>query len=83
MQHLLWLPSHSITLLLRSTAMTLQDIEHQLLALPAADKASAIQLLTQSLGSPWRSIEKTPGVCGGSACIASTRIPVWGLVEAR
>ncbi|MFQ4139442.1 DUF433 domain-containing protein [Nodosilinea sp. PGN35] len=63
--------------------MTLQDLERQLLALPAADKASAIQLLTQSLGSPWRSIEKTPGVCGGSACIATTRIPVWGLVEAR
>lgn len=62
--------------------MTLQDLERQLLALPAADKASAIQLLTQSLGNPWRSIEKTPGVCGGSACIASTRIPVWGLVEA-
>jgi len=29
--------------------------------------------------SSW--IEKTPGVCGGSACIRSTRITVWGLVE--
>ncbi len=28
-------------------------------------------------------IEKTPGVCGGSACIIRTRIPVWLLVEAR
>jgi uncharacterized protein (DUF433 family) len=26
-------------------------------------------------------IEKTPGVCGGSACIRTTRITVWGLVE--
>jgi uncharacterized protein (DUF433 family) len=25
-------------------------------------------------------IQKTPGVCGGKACIRSTRIPVWGLV---
>lgn len=25
-------------------------------------------------------IAKTPGVCGGSACIRSTRIPVWSLV---
>jgi len=25
-------------------------------------------------------IEKTPGVCGGSACIIRTRIPVWSLV---
>ncbi len=28
-------------------------------------------------------IEKTPGVCGGSACIAGARIPVWALEEAR
>jgi uncharacterized protein (DUF433 family) len=28
-------------------------------------------------------IEKTPGVCGGAARIAGTRIPVWQLVEAR
>jgi uncharacterized protein (DUF433 family) len=26
-------------------------------------------------------IVKTPGVCGGSACIRSTRIPVWSLVS--
>jgi uncharacterized protein (DUF433 family) len=28
-------------------------------------------------------IEKTEGVCGGSARIFGTRIPVWLLVEAR
>lgn len=28
-------------------------------------------------------IEKTPGVCGGDACIVGTRIPVWSLVNAR
>jgi uncharacterized protein (DUF433 family) len=28
-------------------------------------------------------IKKTPGVCGGAACIRETRIPVWGLVESR
>ena len=28
-------------------------------------------------------IEKNPGVCGGAARIAGTRIPVWQLVEAR
>jgi uncharacterized protein (DUF433 family) len=28
-------------------------------------------------------IQKTPGVCGGDACIRSTRITVWGLVEWR
>jgi uncharacterized protein (DUF433 family) len=30
-----------------------------------------------------RGIERTPGVCGGSACIAGTRIPVWLLEDAR
>ena len=28
-------------------------------------------------------IDTTPGVCGGEACIAKTRIPVWLLVQAR
>lgn len=34
-------------------------------------------------GSDVRGIEKTAGVCGGSARIARTRIPVWLLVELR
>ena len=28
-------------------------------------------------------IESAPGVCGGAACIVGTRIPVWGLVQAK
>jgi len=28
-------------------------------------------------------VQKTPGVCGGSACIRNTRITVWGLVNSR
>lgn len=28
-------------------------------------------------------IRKTPGVCGGEACIRNTRITVWGLVAWR
>src|SRR4051812_28121063 len=28
-------------------------------------------------------IQKTPGVCGGEACIRTTRIPVWLLVLSR
>ncbi len=28
-------------------------------------------------------INKTPGVCGGDACVANTRIPVWVLEQAR
>ena len=28
-------------------------------------------------------VKKTPGVCGGSACIRNTRITLWGLVLGR
>ncbi len=28
-------------------------------------------------------IQRTPNVCGGSACIRATRIPVWSLVAWR
>lgn len=28
-------------------------------------------------------IEKTKNVCGGDACIASTRVPVWALEQGR
>jgi uncharacterized protein (DUF433 family) len=38
---------------------------------------------SQSLANNWQGIEKTPGVCGGRACIAGTRIPVWVLVNSR
>ena len=28
-------------------------------------------------------ISKTPGVCGGKACVSGTRIPAWGLENCR
>ncbi|MCY7283220.1 MAG: DUF433 domain-containing protein [Cyanobacteria bacterium CAN_BIN43] len=61
--------------------MTLKELEPQLLALSDTEKAQAVQLLSQGKSSTIQGIEKTPGVCGGSACIAGTRITVWGLVE--
>lgn len=65
------------------TSVTLKDLEQQLLALSPSEKVQAIQLLAQSLSSTWQGIEKTRLVCGGEARIASTRIPIWVLVEAR
>ncbi|BAZ25506.1 hypothetical protein NIES4073_64110 [Kalymmatonema gypsitolerans NIES-4073] len=64
-------------------AVTLKELEQQLLALSPSEKVQVIQLLAQSLGSTWEGIEKTPRVCGGEARIAKTRIPIWVLVEAR
>lgn len=57
--------------------MTLKELETQLLALTPTEKAEAIQILTQTLSNGSLGITKTPGVCGGDACIAKTRIPVW------
>lgn len=63
--------------------MTYQELENQLLGLSGSEKAELIQRLTQTISSGARGITKTPGVCGGEACIAGTRIAVWLLIEAR
>ena len=63
--------------------MTLKELEAQLLLLSPTEKAEAIQLLAHSLDSKWRGITKTLNVCGGDACIAGTRTPVWVLVGYR
>jgi uncharacterized protein (DUF433 family) len=63
--------------------MNIQELENQLLALTPSEKAELIQILSRSLNKNWRGITKTPGVCGGDACIEGTRIPVWVLVGYR
>ena len=63
--------------------MTVKELESQLLALTPAEKAEAIEILSRSIHKSWRFITKTPGVCGGDACIEGTRIPVWVLVGYR
>ena len=63
--------------------MTLKELEHQLLALSDNEKVQIVQLLSRPQTSLMQGIEKTPGVCGGSACVSGTRITVWGLVESR
>ncbi len=63
--------------------MTLKELEPQLLALSDEEKSQVVQLLSKGKITLGRGIEKIPGVCGGRACIAGTRITVWGLVEAR
>lgn len=59
------------------------QLEEQLLNLTSVEKAEILQLLTKNLNQGSLGITKTKGICGGDATIANTRIPVWGLVEAR
>lgn len=47
------------------------------------EKRDLLRWLEQETQSGFPGIELNPGVCGGKACIAGTRIPVWGLEEAR
>ena len=63
--------------------MTSQKLENQIRALLAAEKAAIILNLTQTINIEAKGITKTPGVCGGEACITGTCIAVWLLVEAR
>jgi uncharacterized protein (DUF433 family) len=63
--------------------MTQQEIEHQLLTLSLTDKVEIVQSLTKALKMSGKGITKTPGLCGGEACIDGTRIAVWLLVEAQ
>lgn len=63
--------------------MTTQELERQLLALSPSDRLQAIQILLQATSGSARGMTKTPGVMGGDACIAKTRIPVWLLVGYR
>lgn len=61
----------------------LQQVENLLPVLSAGEKAQIARWVSVDLSSYTPGIEKTLGVCGGSACIVRTRIPVWLLVEAR
>jgi uncharacterized protein (DUF433 family) len=63
--------------------MTLTELKIDLASLNSADKAAAIEILLQTLSTGAIGIKKTPGVCGGDACIGNTRIPVWVLVGYR
>lgn len=45
--------------------MTIEELEVQLLALTARDKAEAISILTQSLKNSGRPITKTPEILTG------------------
>jgi uncharacterized protein (DUF433 family) len=66
-----------------SPPMIISDLESQILTLTSIEKAQVIQLLMGAIGQGSRGICKTPGVMGGDACLAHTRLPVWLFVDLR
>ncbi len=57
--------------------MAKETLEVELASLSREENLELIQLQTFDLAGTWPGIEKTPGVVGGDACIAGTRIAVW------
>ena len=62
---------------------TLLEVEKQVASLSQSERAELFQRVARQLAGTFPGIESTPGVCGGEACIAQTRIPVWLLERAR
>jgi uncharacterized protein (DUF433 family) len=60
---------------------TIQKVERLLTEMSLAEKVQLLQLIARDLSDDIPGIEQTPGVVGGTARIAGTRIPVWALVQ--
>jgi len=61
----------------------LSEIEALLPDLSAVEKAQLLYKIVRDISNGYAGIEHTPDVCGGSARIKGTRIPVWSLVQFR
>ncbi len=59
------------------------EAEQLLTSLTRAEKAQVLEWIVRDLGDYYPGIEKMPGICGNSARIAGTRIPVWTLEQYR
>ena len=61
--------------------LSFQQVEALVAKWSFTKKAQLLYHIAKGLGETFPGIEKTSGVCGGSACIIRTRIPVWTLVS--
>lgn len=65
------------------TSTALQQAEALLPKLTQEEAETLLQRIFNLRKRTERGITKTPGVCGGRACIEGTRMPVWSLVNYR
>ena len=61
----------------------LQEAKKLLETLPPEERTKLLEWVVHDLTDTYPGIETTPGVCGGAACLAGTRIPVWILEQYR
>ncbi len=59
--------------------MSLKEITAQIGALSSTEKAELLKRVALDMTNAWPGIDKIPGVAGGEACVAHTRVPVWSL----
>jgi uncharacterized protein (DUF433 family) len=64
-----------------ATITTFDDIRDAVLHLPKEDQMRLLSLVALEVADAHPGIDSRPGVCGGSARIIRTRIPIW-LLEA-
>jgi uncharacterized protein (DUF433 family) len=60
-------------------SLSFQQVEAFIAQMSLDKKAQLFYQLAKDI-TPLLGVEKTVGICGGSACIIRTRIPVWTLV---
>jgi uncharacterized protein (DUF433 family) len=63
--------------------LSFEQVESVISTWTWAKKAQLLPTIFKDSGESFSGIEKTKGVCGGSACIIRTRIPVWTLVSLK
>jgi uncharacterized protein (DUF433 family) len=63
--------------------LTYDDVRKAVLQLPKPDQARLLAFVAQEIGNVHPGIDFNPDICGGSARIVRTRIPVWTLEAAR
>ena len=61
----------------------LQDAKRILKTLSPAERGQLLHWAAHDLEDSRPGVEVSPDVCGGAACIARTRIPVWMLEQSR
>lgn len=62
---------------------TFDQAQHLVAALPRQERARLFVWMAEDMAGQHPGIEFDPRVCGGSARIAGTRIPVWSLESWR
>ena len=64
-------------------SVTFESVRDAMMLLPKGDKARLLSVLAQEVMGSHAGIDFQEGVCGGSARVIRTRIPVWLLESFR